>query len=141
MGGVTSREISSHQTGRSVRLDTLIRLRWLAVIGQATAVLVVYWGLDFELPVWACLSMIALAAWLNIAMRARFPLRQRLEPDRAGWLLAFDTTELAVLLFFTGGLQNPFALLFLGPVLISAAALPPRLTFCLLYTSPSPRDS
>jgi two-component system sensor histidine kinase RegB len=131
MGGVTSREISSHQTGRSVRLDTLIRLRWLAVIGQATAVLVVYWGLDFELPVWACLSMIALAAWLNIAMRARFPLRQRLEPDRAGWLLAFDTTELAVLLFFTGGLQNPFALLFLGPVLISAAALPPRLTLLL----------
>src|SRR5271166_6163018 len=131
MGGVTSREISSHQTGRSVRLDTLIRLRWLAVIGQATAVLVVYWGLDFELPVWACLSMIALAAWLNIAMRARFPLRQRLEPERAGWLLAFDTTELAVLLFFTGGLQNPFSLLFLGPVLISAAALPPRLTLLL----------
>src|ERR1700730_2862754 len=131
MGGVTNREISSHQTGRSVRLDTLVRLRWLAVIGQATAVLVVYWGLDFELPVWACLSMIALAAWLNIAMRARFPLRQRLEPDRAGWLLAFDTTELAVLLFFTGGLQNPFALLFLGPVLISAAALPPRRTLLL----------
>src|ERR1700732_3509194 len=128
MGGVTSREISSHQTGRSVRLDTLIRLRWLAVIGQATAVLVVYWGLDFELPVWACLSMIALAAWLNIAMRARFPLRQRLEPDRAVWLLAFDTAELAVLLFFTGGLQNPFALLFLGPVLISAPAAPGAVT-------------
>ncbi|HEY7242364.1 MAG TPA: ActS/PrrB/RegB family redox-sensitive histidine kinase [Xanthobacteraceae bacterium] len=121
----------SDRIGRSVRLDTLVRLRWLAVIGQATAVLVVYWGLDFDLPVWACLSMIALAAWLNIAMGARFPLRQRLEPERAGWLLAFDATELAVLLFFTGGLQNPFSLLLLGPVLISAAALPPRLTLLL----------
>src|SRR5262249_43369346 len=46
-------------------------------------------------------------------------------------LLAFDTAELAVLLFFTGGLQNPFALLFLGPVLISATALPPRITLML----------
>ena len=32
----------AHRTGRSVRLDTLVRLRWLAVIGQTTAVLVVY---------------------------------------------------------------------------------------------------
>jgi two-component system, sensor histidine kinase RegB len=120
-----------HQIGRSVRLDTLVRLRWLAVIGQTTAVLVVYWGLDFELPVWACLSVIALAAWLNVALRIRFPLLQRLEPEQAAWLLAFDTAELAVLLFFTGGLQNPFALLFLGPVLISATALPPRMTLML----------
>jgi two-component system sensor histidine kinase RegB len=121
----------AHQIGRSVRLDTLVRLRWLAVIGQTTAVLVVYWGLDFELPIWACLSVIALAAWLNVALRIRFPLMQRLEPDRAAWLLAFDTAELAVLLFFTGGLQNPFAFLFLGPVLISATALPPRMTLML----------
>jgi two-component system, sensor histidine kinase RegB len=117
--------------GRSVRLDTLVRLRWLAVIGQTTAVLVVYWGLDFELPIWACLSVIALAAWLNVAVRIRFPSMQRLEPERAAWLLAFDTAELAVLLFLTGGLQNPFAFLFLGPVLISATALPPRMTLLL----------
>jgi len=121
----------THRTGRSVRLDTLVRLRWLPVIGQSTAVLVVYFGLDFELPVWACLAVIALAAWLNIALRIRFPAAQRLEPDRAAWLLAFDVAELAVLLFFTGGLQNPFAFLFLGPVLISATALPPRMTLML----------
>ena len=59
------------------------------------------------------------------------PLQQRLEPDRAAWLLAFDIAELAVLLFFTGGLQNPFAFLFLGPVLISATALPARMTLML----------
>src|SRR5437773_8354817 len=104
--------------GRNVRLETLVRLRWFTVIGQTTAVLVVYFGLDYELPIWACLAVIALAAWLNVTLRIRFPTAQRLEPDRAVWLLAFDTAELAVLLFFTGGLQNPFALLFLGPVLI-----------------------
>src|SRR5438552_6326235 len=121
----------AHRTGRSVRLDTLVRLRWLAVIGQTTAVLVVYFGLDYELPIWACLAVIALAAWLNVALRIRFPMTQRLEPDRAAWLLAFDIAELAVLLFFTGGLENPFAFLFLGPVLISATALPARMTLML----------
>ena len=105
-----------------------MRLRWVAVIGQTTAVLVVYFGLDFELPIWACLAVIALAAWLNVALRVRFPVTQRLEPDRAAWLLAFDIAELAILLFFTGGLQNPFSFLLLGPVLLSATALPPRMT-------------
>ena len=114
-----------------MRLDTLVRLRWLAVIGQTTAVLVVYFGLDFELPIWACLAVIALSAWLNVALRLRFHSTQRLEPDRAAWLLAFDIAELAVLLFLTGGLQNPFAFLFLGPVLLSATALPPRFTMML----------
>src|ERR1700757_248392 len=121
----------AHRTGRSVRLDTLVRLRWLAVIGQTTAVLVVYLGLDFELPIWACLAVIALAAWLNVALRLRFRMAQRVEPDRAAWLLAFDIAELAILLFLTGGLENPFAFLFLGPVLLSATALPPRLTLML----------
>ncbi|MEP7030244.1 MAG: ActS/PrrB/RegB family redox-sensitive histidine kinase [Pseudolabrys sp.] len=122
---------SENHPRRNVRLDTLVRLRWLAIIGQSTAVLVVHYGLDFELPIWACLAVIALSAWLNIALRLRFHLTQRLEPDRAAWLLAFDIAELAVLLFLTGGLQNPFAFLFLGPVLLSATALPPRFTLML----------
>src|SRR6478735_11766731 len=115
------------RSGRSVRLDTLVRLRWLAVIGQTTAVLVLYYGLDFELPIWACLAVIALAAWLNLALRVRFRVTQRVEPDRAAWLLAFDVAEIAILLFLTGGLQNPFSFLLLGPVLLSATALPPHM--------------
>jgi two-component system sensor histidine kinase RegB len=126
-----SRDLAQDHPRRNVRLDTLVRLRWLAIIGQSTAVLVVHYGLEFELPIWACLAVIALSAWLNVALRLRFHMTQRLEPDRAAWMLAFDIAELAVLLFLTGGLQNPFAFLFLGPVLISATALPPRFTLML----------
>ena len=124
-------DLAHNHPRRNVRLDTLVRLRWLAIVGQTTAVLVVYFGLDFDLPVWACLAVIALSAWLNVALRLRFYMTQRLEPDRAAWLLAFDIAELAVLLFLTGGLQNPFAFLFLAPVLLSATALPPRFTVIL----------
>jgi two-component system sensor histidine kinase RegB len=116
---------------RNVRLDTLVRLRWLAIIGQTTAVLVVYYGLDFDLPIWSCLGVILTSAWLNVALRLKFYPSQRLEPERAAWLLAFDIAELAVLLFLTGGLENPFAFLFLAPVLLSATALPPRFTVLL----------
>jgi two-component system sensor histidine kinase RegB len=90
-------------------------------------VLVVYFGLDFELPIWACLAVIALAGWLNVALRVRFRVTQRIEPDRAAWLFAFDIAEIAILLFLTGGLQNPFSFLLLGPVLLSATALPPHM--------------
>jgi two-component system sensor histidine kinase RegB len=148
-------ELHEHagRPGRNVRLDTLVRLRWVAVIGQTTALLVVYFGLDFELPLWACLSVIALAAWLNIALRVRFRVSQRVEPDRAAWLLAFDIAEIAILLFLTGGLQNPFSFLLLGPVLLSATALPPRMivmlggfaaicaTILTFYHYPLPWDS
>ena len=120
-----------HYPLRNVRLDTLIRLRWLAAFGQALAVLVVYDGLDFDLPLWPCLAVIGLYAGLNIALRLRYRGNERLEPDRSAWLLAIDIAELAILLFLTGGLQNPFAFLFLGPVLISAAALPVRMTMVL----------
>lgn len=116
---------------RNVRLDTLLRLRWLAIIGQTTAVLVVYYAIEFPLPIWACFAVITLSAWLNVALRTRFSLTQRLEPERAAWLLAFDIAELAILLFLTGGLENPFAFLFLAPVLLSATALPPRITVML----------
>ena len=75
--------------------------------------------------------MIVLAAWLNVALRVRFSTTQRLPPDRAAWLFAFDIAEIAVLLFLTGGLQNPFSFLLLGPVLLAATSLPPRMIVIL----------
>ncbi len=120
-----------HYRSRNVRLDTLVQLRWLAVVGQLTAVLAVHFGLEFDVAILPCFVVIGLAALLNIALRIAFPDTQWLEPDRAAYLLGFDIAELAVLLYLTGGLENPFSFLLLGPVLISAAALPPRMTLLI----------
>ncbi|MDB5601688.1 MAG: sensory transduction histidine kinase [Xanthobacteraceae bacterium] len=114
-----------------MRLDTLVRLRWASIAGQTIVVLVVDYGLDFDLPEWWCLAIVAVSAWLNIALRVRFRTTQRLEPNRAAWVLAFDIGELAALLFLTGGLQNPFAFLLLAPVLLAAVALPRHMTLLL----------
>src|SRR3954452_14923728 len=119
------------QDARRLRLDTLVRLRWLGVIGQSAAVAGVHFGFGFPLPLWACLAVIAAAAALNLALRLRYPASYRLREDAATLLLGFDILQLAALLYLTGGLQNPFAMLFLAPVLISATALPPDRTLAL----------
>ncbi len=121
----------THHRPRNVRLETLLRLRWLAVLGQFVAILGVHFGLEFDVPIWPCLAVIALAALLNVALGAVYRQTQWLEPDRAAWLLGFDIAQLAALLYLTGGLENPFSFLLLGPVLISATALPPRMTLLI----------
>ena len=116
---------------RHVRLDTILRLRWLAVLGQLAAIFVVVQGLEFDVPVVPCVIIISLSAILNLSLQTAFNPMRRLEPAYAAALLAFNIVELAGLLYFTGGLQNPFSFLFLAPVLISATALPARLTVSL----------
>jgi two-component system, sensor histidine kinase RegB len=107
-----------------LRLRTLVRLRWLAVIGQISAVIAVKYGLGFDLPLGLCLALIALSAAINILMTLRWPATLRLSGEPAALLLSYDIAQLAGLLYFTGGLQNPFAFLFLVPVTVSASSLP-----------------
>jgi two-component system sensor histidine kinase RegB len=116
---------------RNVRLTTLITLRWLAVAGQTIAVVVVHFGLEIELPLTACLSVIALSAWVNVALRMHYRNVQRLAAERVALLLAYDVAQFTVLAHLTGGLVNPFAFLILAPALLSAMALPLRQTLLL----------
>ncbi|WP_413991586.1 ActS/PrrB/RegB family redox-sensitive histidine kinase [Labrys okinawensis] len=115
----------------TLRLETLIRLRWMAIAGQLVAVLGVHYGLGFPVPLEACLPLIGLSMLVNIVLRLRYPPTERVDPARAALLLGFDIVQLAALLFLTGGLENPFAFLFLAPVMISATSLPPLMTLAL----------
>ncbi len=116
------------QARRPIRLDTILRLRWLAALGQLAAIFVVAQGFEFDMPVVPCLVIVTLSALVNLALQIKINPMQRLEGTHAAVLLALNIVELAGLLYFTGGLENPFSFLFLAPVLISATALPVRLT-------------
>src|SRR2546429_2102799 len=116
---------------RYVRLDTILRLRWLAVLGQLAAIFIVAQGLEFDVPIVPCITIVSLSALLNLALQVTFNTMRRLEPAYSATLLAINIVELAGLLYFTGGLENPFSFLFLVPVLISATVLPVRLTMAL----------
>jgi two-component system, sensor histidine kinase RegB len=127
----TIRNPGEPQGSGLLRLRTLVRLRWLAVIGQSLAVLVVHFMLGFKLPLGPCLGIIALSAWLNIFLTLRWRGGQRLASRPAGLLLGYDVLQLASLLYLTGGLENPFAFLFLVPVTVSATSLPITWTLAL----------
>ncbi|MCV0394954.1 MAG: ActS/PrrB/RegB family redox-sensitive histidine kinase [Rhizobiaceae bacterium] len=117
--------------GGRLRLNTLIRLRWLAVFGQSAAVIAVGYGFDFPLPVSLCFALIACSAWLNLFLAFRYPATHRLEPLPAFGVLVFDALQLGGLLYMTGGLTNPFSVLMAVPVVICATSLPFRLTIAL----------
>lgn len=119
------------QQSNRLRLNTLIRLRWLAIFGQSIAVLVVAYWLEFPLPVGLCFALIAGSAWMNLWLAFRYPAAHRLKPLAAMGILTFDSLQLAGLLYMTGGLTNPFSLLMTVPVVISATSLPLRLTAVL----------
>ena len=80
---------------RYVRLDTILRLRWLAVLGQLAAIFIVVQGLEFDVPVIPCVAIVALSALLNLALQIAFNPMQRLEPAYAAGLLALNIVELA----------------------------------------------
>lgn len=119
---VSARMVAAKPLGR-VRLGTLNNLRWLAVAGQAAALVIVHVLLGYPLPLLYCVAAVGVSALLNIALAAIFPASRRLSGREAAAYLAYDILQLAVLLYLTGGIENPFSLLFLAPVVISAATL------------------
>jgi two-component system sensor histidine kinase RegB len=109
--------------GGRVRLRTLSNLRWLAVAGQSAALFLVYFALGYSLPILYCAIAIAISAGLNVALAIRYAPAHRLTNREASFYLAFDVLQLAALLYLTGGIANPFALMFVAPVVIAAATL------------------
>ncbi len=116
---------------RPLRLATLVGLRWLAIIGQTAGVLFVDWGLGYPLPLIECLSLIAVSVVVNLALILRYGANERPSAMVATLQLGYDLLQLGGLLSLTGGLQNPFSLLLLAPVSVSATTLPQRSTFAL----------
>ena len=116
---------------RHVRLRTLVLIRWVAISGQLVGILVVYFGLAFTLPLGFLLGAVALSAAINLLATALRPADARLSNAKAALFLAYDVIQLAFLIALTGGLENPFAILFLVPASISATILGLRFTMAL----------
>lgn len=116
---------------RRLKLDTLVRLRWLAVAGQTATLLFVHIGLGYPLPIGFAFSLVALSAWLNVFLKVQTSWPLRVSETAATIQLAYDILQLSGLLYLTGGLGNPFAFLLLAPVMVSATALSAFNTFQL----------
>lgn len=112
----------------SIRLRTLVILRWVAITGQMLALVVAVGYFRIQVDLTACLLIIATAVVANSSGMLFFPGNRRLNETETLGTLVFDVFQLGALLYFSGGLSNPFAILILTPVTISATALSTRAT-------------
>ncbi|WP_170334359.1 sensor histidine kinase RegB [Ruegeria arenilitoris] len=118
----------SQERSSWIRLRTLILLRWVAIIGQFTAITVAQQYFQVQLELALCYLAIGISVMGNMTAILLFPKNKRLTEFENFLMVLFDLSQLAILLYLTGGLNNPFALLLLGPVTISANVMSTRST-------------
>ena len=116
----------------NIQLDkkTLVILRWLALIGQYLTISSVYFILKFKLPFFYCSAIILIGVLSNFYLQFSFKKNQ-LNNFAATFFLFYDLIQLSLLLFLTGGITNPFAILLIIPAITSSTFLTLRSTINL----------
>jgi len=108
----------------NILLINLIKIRWLAIFGQLSAILISYYYLEIIVPVLVCFLIIVVSVFVNLFSFFRKKINNYLSDNEAFYFLLFDTLQLGILLYLTGGIYNPFSLLLIAPLIISASYLP-----------------
>jgi two-component system, sensor histidine kinase RegB len=109
-----------------ISLRRLVLIRWVAVAGQAATLLIVHYLFDFRLPLLPAFAVVFCSVLLNLFIVVHRRAATRLGEREAAGYLAYDLLQLALLLFLTGGLENPFSILILAPVTVAATVLSER---------------
>lgn len=120
--------LKGQDRGNWIRLRTIIMLRWGAIGGQLAALLVAreIYGLSLEYGL--CFLVVGTSVIGNLVASFVFPENKRLSEAENLLMVLFDLLQLCMLLYLTGGLHNPFSILVVGPVTVSAMALTGRST-------------
>ena len=115
-------------------LSWLIRLRWFAICGQAVAIGGALVALGLQYPLGPVTGVLATTVLTNLALMLW--LRNGALPPR--WLtpavLVLDVGLLTALLYFTGGPDNPFALLYVLHVAMATVVLGPAWVWGIVAT-------
>ena len=119
----------------TVLLINLIKIRWLAIIGQLITLLVIYFLLNFSIPLTECFLVVLLSIIINFFSYFIQKKNHTLNDKKTFLFLMFDISQLVALLFLTGGIFNPFIILILAPIIISASYLSAFWTILLSFYS------
>jgi len=101
---------------------TLVNLRWIAIIGQLIAINFVYFFLKLNLPIIETHIIILIGFITNIILQFHIRTNQ-LKDGYSALFLIYDLLQLCALLYFTGGIFNPFSLLIIIPTIVSSTFL------------------
>lgn len=122
--------LQATQAGR-VNARTLIAIRWIAIAGQLLTLVTVEYLLSFELPILHAMAAVLASVAMNVYAAQRHARQPFLADRDAALYLAFDMLQLTLLLFLTGGLENPYAVLLLAPLTVAASTLGKRAVIVL----------
>ena len=101
---------------------TLVILRWIAIIGQFSAITLVYFYLKLDFPILIAISILFLGFLSNLYLQ--FGIRSiTLRDFYASVFLVYDLVQLSSLLYLTGGISNPFSILMIIPTVVSSTLL------------------
>ncbi len=121
--------------GRGVRTRTLVVLRTALAIGQLIVLIAVWRVLRWPVAGPACLALVALSGAVNTVIAMTPAIRRKGRPWEVIGQLLFDIFQLSAVLYLTGGVNNPFALLLITPVTIAGGALAPRQALAVCLTA------
>ena len=110
--------------GENLNLDkkTLVFLRWIALIGQFSAITLVNFYLKLEFLFEFAYLIILIGIFTNLYLQ--FKIKPILIKDlNASIFLIYDLFQLAALLYLTGGISNPFSILIIIPAIVSSTFL------------------
>ena len=113
----------SQKSNGRILLINLINIRWVAIIGQLSAIIIVNFFLNIPIPLLYCLLVIIVSILINFLSLFPKTRSNYLSENEAFYFLLYDTIQLAILLYLTGGIYNPFCLLLIAPVIISSSYL------------------
>ena len=123
MSGIEFEMFEERRRSDWIRLRTLVTLRWVALLGQTIALLVAVHLFGLQLQTGLAAVTVGVSVIVNLVISFIYPDNKRLREREAFYMIVFDIVQLSVMLYLTGGLNNPFAMLLLAPVTIAAAVL------------------
>lgn len=126
MSDFSSELLSSDRRSNVVRLRTIILVRWIAIVGQVSALLMAQYGFGLQIEYGLCYMVVGVSVVGNLISIFVYPESKLLSETENMFMILFDILQLGFLLFLTGGLNNPFSFLIVGPVTIAALVLPIR---------------
>ena len=106
----------------SLNKSTYVNLRWIAYIGQISAILIVQFFLKYNFHYFICISIVLFGILTNLFLQFKIKDNQ-VNNISSTIYLSYDILQLGILLFFTGGVANPFVFLILIPAVFSSQYL------------------
>ncbi len=135
MANIGTDMIVNHPRSSWIRIRTMILIRWMAIFGQSIALFASILIFDLMINIPLCMFAIGMSVVGNLFATLVYPETKRLSEFENMAMILFDLVQLALLLFATGGLNNPFSVLMMAPVVISSSILPLRYAVFIAATA------